>query len=417
MTNRDDRELIEWVDRAFGTGEPTPARAARVKSKLLNAVANTPQVRPAGLSRANAGLAAAAASVVIVAAGFMLTSDQAPRAPEANIAATVRPSGPAKFERFENATTRDELVRLHDGQIRVDVVPVEPSRRVIVESDDARIIVRGTAFDVHVIRGKLRSVRVITGRVEVQVRGRAPVILGTGDEFVPAVATARAEPLSEPQPNDLGADEAQPAPTPAPERRRSAAPPRRAVALDAVKPRPTDGSAKPKSAEGSERRPAAGSAEPKPAAESSVPGSGEPPTPSATPPIPRPSELAFQRGWAALRRAEYRAAARAFADADRAGSQVLEEARYWRAIALIRADNRTDAESALRRFLARHSESSRRGEAALLLARLRLLASDMNEAKTWLEEAAKSERADVKRRASTLLGHLKSGADEDIGRR
>ena len=409
MNDRPDPKLVEWAKRALAASEPTPQRAARVKADLLAEAEHVAQ-RSRRPDRRLLGVGVAAAAIgVVTTTALWIERSTAPAPAPASSTATVIASGAATFERVLHPETRDELVRLQDGRIRVDVARLVPSRRVVVECDDARIVVRGTSFQVAVVRGRLQQVRVFSGRVEVQLEGQAPRVLSSGDDFrAPAAHPDNAPPKGndvgtpkdgrpvEPsaptarplvsKPPALGRRERGSAPTRARSVRRPApaavfAPP--AVAPTALAPPPAPTALAP-------RRPPTATAPPSASS-------------TTTPPIPSAAELAFQRGWAALEQARYRAAARALAEADQPGSPVREEAGYWRAVALLRADKRIEAEAAFKRFLGQYAQSSRRGEAALLLARLRLLAQDPQGAKPWLRAAKNAGPEAVRARATALL--------------
>jgi hypothetical protein len=120
-------------------------------------------------------------------------------------------------------------------------------------------------------------------------------------------------------------------------------------------------------------------------------------------PVEHPAERAFREAWQAFAGGRFADAARAFADADEEGSPVREEARYWRAVALLRAGDDRAAERAFRGFLKSYPGAPRGEEAALLLGRALLGRGDAVAAKPWLERAAKSEDARVRERAEALL--------------
>jgi outer membrane protein assembly factor BamD (BamD/ComL family) len=84
--------------------------------------------------------------------------------------------------------------------------------------------------------------------------------------------------------------------------------------------------------------------------------------------------LAFDDAWRAMRANDFRAAAAAFdraALSDDAGP-LAEDARFWRAAALARANRSADAIAAFTSFLDRHPRSVRAGEASTMLGWLLL---------------------------------------------
>jgi tetratricopeptide (TPR) repeat protein len=93
-------------------------------------------------------------------------------------------------------------------------------------------------------------------------------------------------------------------------------------------------------------------------------------------------ELAFARGWSALRTNDFEAAADAFGQAasEREDNPLSEDALFWRGVALDRAHRLPEAQEALTRFLMRYPESDRVGEAAVMLGWLLLRAGDTSAA-------------------------------------
>jgi hypothetical protein len=95
-------------------------------------------------------------------------------------------------------------------------------------------------------------------------------------------------------------------------------------------------------------------------------------------------ELAFARGWSALRANEFEAAAQAFgqAAAERNDNALCEDASFWKGVALDRASHPTEAQAALTRFLVLYPRSDRAGEASVMLGWLLLRAGDVAGAET-----------------------------------
>lgn len=89
-------------------------------------------------------------------------------------------------------------------------------------------------------------------------------------------------------------------------------------------------------------------------------------------------EIAFARGWSALRANDFEAAARAFgqAAAERNDNALSEDASFWRGVALDRANQLADAQEALTRFLVLYPKSDRAGEASVMLGWLLLRAGE-----------------------------------------
>jgi TolA-binding protein len=100
-------------------------------------------------------------------------------------------------------------------------------------------------------------------------------------------------------------------------------------------------------------------------------------------------ELQFRKGWELLRAGKAREAAielGAAADA-MPESPLAADARYWQAVALIRAGQPRDAERVLVQFLDNAPKSLRRGRAAVLLGRVLAERGDRKSATAWFETA------------------------------
>jgi outer membrane protein assembly factor BamD (BamD/ComL family) len=110
----------------------------------------------------------------------------------------------------------------------------------------------------------------------------------------------------------------------------------------------------------------------------------------------------------ALRRADFAAAAEAFARIESAQSNepLVEDARFWRAVALGRA-GQTQAEAvALERFLALHPGSPRAGEASAILGWLLIKQGRIAEAEQRFTTAAHDLREEVKHSAQAGLSQI-----------
>ena len=90
-------------------------------------------------------------------------------------------------------------------------------------------------------------------------------------------------------------------------------------------------------------------------------------------------ELAFARGWSALRTNDFAAAADAFGQATSArdDNALSEDALFWTGVALDRAKRPAEAQEALTRFLIRYPRSDRAGEASVMLGWLLLRAGEI----------------------------------------
>ena len=98
--------------------------------------------------------------------------------------ATIRAIGPARFSRAQFQP--DEIVRLDDGEIELEIAPLHAHERFRVVTDDGEVEVRGTRFKVSVIDHHLAAVHVWKGQVEVRSSGGAQAILAPGDDWVRA---------------------------------------------------------------------------------------------------------------------------------------------------------------------------------------------------------------------------------------
>lgn len=243
---------------------------------------------------------------------------------------TIRALPGAVFEHTGPAA--DERVVLRDGTVAVEVSPLGTGERFRVVTADAEVEVRGTAFEVVASADHLLAVRVSHGRVEVRPERGAPTTLSARESW-----TRPSAPVADTD-ADADADTKKVAVT---------------VPAAPVAPAPARTPPKP------QRRRA------------------DPPVPSAPPPRTAtvqasPTELAFDEGFAALRAGAPIAAAEAFGRAAGAGGELAEDASFWRAVALHRA-NRTDAAlAAFVAFIDRYPRSARAGEAAVAAGWLEL---------------------------------------------
>ncbi len=84
----------------------------------------------------------------------------------------------------------DEIVRLSDGVIDVDVQPLRAGERfrVVVGTDEVEV--RGTSFEVVAAADHLATVHVVHGRVEVRQHGGQVAVLTAGQSWVVPVEAA-----------------------------------------------------------------------------------------------------------------------------------------------------------------------------------------------------------------------------------
>ena len=238
--------------------------------------------------------------------------------------AAIHAFGGARFARTQAAP--DEIVRLFDGRISLDVTPIHAQQRFRVMTDDAVVEVRGTSFELSARAGSLVAASVSRGRVEVRA-GSALAVLDAGDRW------ERAESV------------ASPAVLPAPPRPE---PPAREPKHRPVRP-------------SSPRR--------------------------ASTDVER---AMFARGWSSLRAGHADEAAGVFAELQQSarGSSIEEDALYWLAVAEARRHDDTRAARLFEDFLQRFPRSGRQGEAATALGWLLVQAGDGDGARRAFERAA-----------------------------
>ena len=306
-------------------------------------------------------------ALALAAAAAVLAIATRPGAPTAPSTVELHPRrgtvhGHAGAQYALAANPPDEIVRLRDGTIDVDVDPLHAGERfrVIVGADE--IEVRGTSFEVIAGSDHLVSVRVAHGRVEVRHVGSPPAILTAGQAWH-ADSLAVTPPPPPPSP---------PSPAPAP-------------------PAPSVRRATPK------REPASI------AAAAALP----PPAVSKRPPTD-PQEVAFVAGWDAMRRSDFRQAAAAFARVvalDPSGS-LAEDGAFWHAVALARIPRLPEAIAALREFLDDYATSARAGEASAMLGWMLADAGESAEARRRFEAAVRDPSASVQASARKGLAAL-----------
>lgn len=236
--------------------------------------------------------------------------------------ATIHSFGTARYTRTQAAP--DEIVRLYDGRISLDITPLHPNERFRVVTDDAVVEVRGTSFELSALAGRLVAASVTRGRVEVKV-GNGFAVLDPGDRWEMASPPVASLPTVAPPPPP-------PARTPA---RRPSRP---------AQPRPSTEVERAMFARG---------------------------------------WSSLRTGKAAEA-----AAAFAELEERAAGSSLEEDALYWRAVAEARRHDEALAARLFGDFLKRFPSSGRRGEAATALGWLLLHANDVAGARRAFEIAA-----------------------------
>jgi len=346
---------------------PAPPRMnsesrAAISARLL-AAAPEPRRREVRPAHRTAVFSTLAAAVAFAIAGVAVRNRQ--RLPEPQPGpvrtaaftsrASIRAIGNARF--FRAQPPPDEIVRLDDGRIELDVNPLAPGERFRVVTESGETEVRGTRFEVLASHRALRSVSVSRGRVEVR-SGGGLAVLDPGDRWEQA-----------------------PPPDAAPSAVVASAPPGAVIA------------------------PAAAVAPPPPARR----GLG-PSAPSRGQPSANESAL-FDRAWSSLRAGDAAEAAASFAELERRarGHAIEEDALYWRAVSVARTKDSAAAGLLFREFLRRFPASSRRGEASLALGWILLDAGNVNAAREAFEQALSDPAGSVRDSALEGLRRAPSG--------
>jgi len=248
----------------------------------------------------------------------------------------------------------DEIVRLVDGTLTVQVDRLARGERFRVITSDGEVEVVGTAFDVTAKADRLVSVRVMHGLVKVRDASGRTQMLEPGQLW------------QVPRQTDS-------VPPPAPE------------------PEHTPGPAAP------------------PAEQAPMRQMQDHVAPPPAPPVRGEAEKSFDEGWSAMRAERFDEAASAFARSlsSGAGSKVAEDASYWQSVALARAGKAARAARSFESFLAAYPRSTRIGEASAMLGWLLFDARDYRGAARRFRAALADPSARVRRSATDGLSALR----------
>ncbi len=329
--------------RTLPTHVPPAARREELRVALLASAGAAPVT--AGRRTAWLGSVAVLAAVAVVA---LWLGHRRHEPPTARSHASL---SPAVGTRYAVVTPRPrETVRLWEGTLALEVDPLGPGERFVVEVGDGEVEVRGTKFTVIARADRLVRVEVSRGRVEVRPRGATLVVLETGQSWTAPVERARA---NEPAARAL--------PPPAPQVRGPVRRVAQRASMDVE---------------------------------------------HATEPMQRQAqqEAQYDDAWDALRAHDYKKAADGFERVlrDAPSAPLADEAAFWRATALARGDDSQAALSAFRQMLDAYPRSPRRGEASTILGWLLIAAHAPNEAADRFRAAIDDAHADV--RASAREG-------------
>ena len=258
----------------------------------------------------------------------------------------------------------DEIVRLRDGVIDIDVDPLMLGERfrVVVGADEVEV--HGTSFQVVAAADRLVSVRVVHGRVEVRRIGAPPAFVIGGGAWHSTTVTGLESPA--PPPTASVATTLPNRSSPPGRLPRGVIRPPGSSALDAVAQPPASTTAVPHRA--------------------------------------NPQEVAFARGWEAMGQGELGQAAASFqrAIALAPDGALAEDATFWHAVAVARLHRSSDAIGAFRAFLDGFPTSTRAGEASAMLGWLLIEAHELDEARLRFRAAENDPNADA--RASAQKG-------------
>ncbi len=346
---------IEALVAAGRAIEPTPAspeRREEIRTTILAAQSRTAAPERRAIRWWHlAPVAAAAATALLV--WFLWPRGES--GPVASVRrGTVMVHGDARYMLM--GPQPDEIVRLVDGTLTVQVEPLAKGERFRVITSDGEVEVVGTAFDVTAASDRLIGVRVLHGVVHVRD--------GAGQIHVLQAGAAWQLPRES-------------APVPPP-------PPEPELAPGPVGPRPPV-----------ERAPVR-------QMQSQAP-------PPAAPPARGEAQKAFDDGWNALRAERFDEAAGAFARSlsSGAGSKLAEDASYWQSVALARAGQATRAARSFESFLTAYPRSTRAGEASAALGWILFDARDYRGAARRFRAAIQDPSARVRRSATDGLNALR----------
>ncbi|HTA19820.1 MAG TPA: tetratricopeptide repeat protein [Polyangia bacterium] len=328
--------------RTLPTHVPPAARREELRVALLASAGAAPVA--ADHRTAWLGSAAVLAAVAVVALWL------GHRRHEPQLVRSHAALSPAVGTRYAVVAPRPrETVRLWEGALALEVDPLGPGERFVVEVGDGEVEVRGTKFAVIARADRLVRVEVTHGRVEVRPSGAALVILEAGQSWTAPAQYVR---------------ESAPVPAAAPPAPQVRAPIRRVAQRASMD---VEHAAQPRQREAQQ-------------------------------------EAQYDDAWDALRAHDYEKAADGFARVlrDSPEAPLADEAAFWRATALARGDDSQAALSAFRQMLDAYPQSPRRGEASTILGWLLIAAHAPTEAADRFRAAIDDPHEDV--RASAREG-------------
>ncbi|MBI5477308.1 MAG: FecR domain-containing protein [Deltaproteobacteria bacterium] len=358
---------------------PSADRLEQVRTAILASVAERPPRRRSWLRPMLFAAALGAASAAFAVGLHALVVRGRPGAQNGVAAQTYRaqifPHPGASFVRAWPSP--DEIVRLTEGTITVEVSRLGPGERFRVITGDGEIEVRGTAFDVSAAGDRLAAVRVMTGRVRIRSGANATTEIGPGERWQARLLAAGA-------------------PAAAPPENSPASAPTVAVAhllAGGRSPAPVAPPPPPRNVPGPSSRTA---------------GPAPDRDPSAPPRATRAVETLYDEAWGELRAGRAGPAAATFERAAlaAAGTPLAEDATFWQGVALRRAGRRAPAGRVLVAFIERYPRSPRASEAAAILGWLLLDDGDLAGAERRLTAAARDPVPKVRDSARAGLAEL-----------
>ena len=267
----------------------------------------------------------------------------------------------------------DEIVRLTEGAITVEVGRLAANERFRVITGDGEVEVRGTAFDVAAENDRLAAVRVMTGRVQVRAGDAQATEIGPGERWQARRVAASAPASALPE-------------------RAPASAPIASTSHVLAGGRPPASVAFPPARD-----------VPRLSSRTAVPAPDRDPRSP-----PRQVEALYDQAWSELRAGRAGNAAHVFERAALAapGTPLAEDAAFWQGVALRRDGRRAPARRALATFIDRYPRSPRAGEAAAILGWLLLDDGDLAGAEHRLTAAAKDPVPRVRDSARAGLAEL-----------
>jgi TolA-binding protein len=403
------RAVIELA-RELPVAVPPATRREEVRTAVLAAAASAPD-RPARRAwLAPIVVGAAAAGVV----GYVALARPSAEPNAHRSHGTVHPHAGAHY--VASTVGPDEVIRLTEGVIDVEVEPLLPGERFRVVIGDAELEVRGTAFTVSAVDERLVDVAVAHGRVDVRPRAGAPATLGNGQSWRGSVANAAAPgsaiaaraPASPNAAAPLSPDvPSGPPATPAKQVPRAASGTASQHASSSASRSRVEHGPSTASDHGSQHG-AAHAPEGGPPGLSEIRASRSEPEASAVSARPL-EERAYDQAWGALRANDFARAASGFARVLlllTPDSALVEDASFWRAVALARGQRTVEAVSAFRDFVDGFSTSARTGEASAMLGWLLIDERAYDEAARRFRLAARDASPAVRKSAQSGLDAL-----------